>query len=217
MVYVTADSLGEWTQLGLLKPVQFDVWHDFAPEHLVTTGSYRLNFECSDFSKVRSFCWVRSVYIKDGVELFSRSTRVYPKPEPLTLELPIPLNFRSAGVERQKLQLKKLFKRYASTDVLWTIKTEELYLERQTSENTFLLPLSNVVFSERHPNHPNLWVTIFEEITGYQTYEVGRFYAINSIQVASDPLVESLPNLLRTTFTSREPIKPNTLQVRIVA
>jgi hypothetical protein len=214
---VITDELGEWYQFGIVKPTEYNVWHKLTPIHKVKSGNYRFTFDCKDFARINSFIWVRSVYFKDGKELYSRSTRVYPHSVPIHVELPIPTSLKLTGVESQRLEAKKLFKYYKHEDILWTVRAEELYLNAEQSENTFLLTLSHVVRSEPHPEESDLWLTIFEEKTGYDSYEVGRFYSQNTNDVVSDPIVETYPNRLIASFTSKKPIQPNSIKVRIVA
>lgn len=131
---VTSDSFGEWYQLGFIKPVDYNKWYDLTPEHDVHSGRYRFNFTCDQFDRIHSYCWVRSVYIKDELELYSQSRKVYPHPVPLDVAMPIPADYRSQGVGRQRLQLKKLLRPRTSSDYLWTLRIEELYVPAQQLE-----------------------------------------------------------------------------------
>ncbi len=214
---ITTDTFGDWYQLGFIKPDLYNNWYQLTPEHEAHSGAYRFTFECKNFEAIRSYIWVRSVFVKDGRELYSQSRKVYPQPVPLRIQMSIPPDLIATGVSRQKLQCKKLLKYRYSTDFMWSVRIEELYIEPQESENTFLLTLTNVVRSQALESDPDLWVTTFEESTGYNTYEVGRFYTADTNRIVSDPIVETYPNLLRTTFTSKQPVQPNTIKVRLVA
>ena len=214
---VTTDPIGEWYQLGFIKPMNYNQWYELTPEHDVHSGRYRLTFTSDRFAQVRSYSWVRSVYVKDGVEIYSQSRRVYPHPLSLDIAMPIPADYRAQGVERQRLQLKKLLHPRRSTDYIWSVRIEELYVELGASDNTFFITLTNIVSSRRNLDDPELWDTVFEEETGYSAYEVGRFYTADASNVLSDPVVETYPNRLVSKFTSRQPIQPGTIKVRLVA
>jgi hypothetical protein len=216
-VPIASDKFGEWYQLGQVQPIDYNVWYDLTPDHEIHSAVYRLSFISEQFDLIHSFFWVRSIFLKDGQELYSQSRKVFPHPVPLFIEMPVPINLKSVGVTSQRLQFKKLLTRWAGSDYLWTVKVEELYLVRpQSTKSTVLIPLVHIKESYALPEYPALWVTVFEENTGYDVYELGRFYTADTDEIVSDPIVETYPNRVKATFTRAKPVEPNTIKMRIV-
>lgn len=131
---VTSDSIGEWSQLGFINPIVFNDWYELTPEHDVRSGRYRFSFTCKQFGEIRDYCRVRSVYVKDGAAIYSQSRKVYPQPVPLDIALPIPADYQSLGVTRQRLELIMILKRRSYTSFPWTLRIEELYVPAQQLE-----------------------------------------------------------------------------------
>ncbi len=214
---VIVDNYGGWYQLGDVRPIDYNVWYDLTPAHDVHSAVYRLSFISDQFDLIRSFIWVRSIFLKDGQELYSQSRKVFPHPVPLFIEMPVPTNLKAVGVSNQRLQFKKLLTRWAGSDYLWTVKVEELHISHaQSTKSTVLIPLVHVKASYTIHENPVLWVTVFEETTGYDAFEIGRFYTADTDEVVPDPIVELYPNKVRVTFTRKQPVEPNTIKMRIV-
>ena len=65
-----------------------------------------------------------------GELIVGRAQRVYPKPEPQLIAVPIPSELRASGISTQNLALKKVGRYYrTSSDWMWKLKLEELLIE----------------------------------------------------------------------------------------
>ncbi len=208
------DFLGDWIQIGSCTP-EFDEWVYVGSEHKVTSGNYRLKFTSNNFKAIKSFAWIRAIYNPNNDLIVSPARRVYPKPEPMHLEFPLPINLVNANLSNQQFQIKKILKWRYSTDWLWRISLEQLVLDTQNdTRNTFMLDLDNPTYS-KDPERSELWVTTFNQPVPYSSYEVGRYYDQRN-QVISDPITDAQPYKLIAIFTADQPIPPDLYKVRIV-
>lgn len=125
---MTQDAFGDWKDLGTLTLTSVNEWYKFPiTSYPIYTRSYRLTFQCSNFTKVRSFGWLRPVYFVSGApSLYARAIRVYPKPEPLLLEFPIPQDLLSRNIDYQDFEIKRVLGRYRSSDLIWSVTLESL-------------------------------------------------------------------------------------------
>ncbi len=184
-------------------------------EHKVTSGNYRLKFTSNNFKAIKSFAWIRTIYNPNNDLIVSPARRVYPKPEPMNLEFPLPINLVNANLSNQQFQIKKILRWRYSTDWLWAISLEQLALDIQNdTKNTFMLELDNPTYS-KDPERSELWVTTFSQPVPYSSYEVGRYYDQRN-QVISDPITDAQPYKLVSIFTADQPIPPDAYKVRIV-
>lgn len=217
---VITDPFGRWSLLGSCNPDYYK-WVNFGIKHQVNSGTYKLIFQCSDFNFLNSFAWMRSVYEISGEIIVSPSIRVYPKPQHLKLEFPLPKNLVAVGVDSQYFELKKVFKRYKNIDKLWSVELQELILDNAPeSDNAFFLTLENVSYA-RDPQYPNFYISTFTERVrdkgkDIRNYEVGRFYTVETDEIFSDPQVIRNPYELVCIFTQRRPIQPGELKVRVI-
>jgi hypothetical protein len=209
------DEYGTWLVIGESQ-LDYYKWVKVGDFHDVTSGTYRLTFQCSDFSLLNSFAWIRAVHAIGGNEIVSSASRIYPKKESLRIELPIPHNFQALQIKQQRIEVMKVWRRWKNTDKLWTLKIEELVMKDESpSQNTFLLDLDNPSYA-RDPERPELWVTTFTQDVPYGRYEVGRYYDSTSNQVIGDPITDAQPYRLIAIFTANRPISPSEYNVRIV-
>lgn len=215
MTSTIQDEYGTWLIVGEAQPDYYK-WIKVGGFHDVTSGTYRIHFQCSDFSLLNSFAWIRAVHSIDENEIVSPAFRIYPKKEQLRIELPIPHNFQALQIKQQRIEVMKVWKRWKNTDKLWTLKLEELVMgDESPSQNTFLLELDNPSYT-RDPERSELWVTTFIQDVPYGRYEVGRYYNLATNQVISDPITDAQPYKLTAIFTAARPILPNEYKVRIV-
>lgn len=217
----TQDHFGQWLQVGTAQPDHYK-WLPIGDYHEVTSGTYRLTFECSDYLKLNSFAWLRTMHRKENEVIVSPSIRVYPKPQHLRIEFPMPDTLKLIGVSTQALEIMKVFKRrhgLARYDKVWTVKAEQLRLEnQQATKNTFFLVLENVRYTQ-DPLNPGFYLSVFEEPLAFEQYEIGRFYRVADETIYADPLIDKQPYLLRCVFTSNSQdtlVQPGTLKVRII-
>jgi hypothetical protein len=209
------DEYGTWLIVGEAQ-LDYYKWVKVGDSHDVTSGTYRLTFQCSDFSLLNSFAWIRAVHAIDDNEIVSPASRIYPKRESLRIELPIPHNFQALQIKQQRIEVMKVWRKWKNTDKLWTLKIEELVMKDEApSQNTFLLELDNPSYS-RDPERSELWVSTFNQDVPYGRYEVGRYYDAATNQVISDPITDAQPYKLIAIFTADRPIPPNEYKVRIV-
>lgn len=215
---LVVDAIGTWEKVGeTISP--YDQWQRFGEIHPVISGQYRVKFSSANINLVRSFAWIRTVYLGS---LVSPARRIYPKPEPMRLAFPIPNEYLSVGIKTQQFEILKKFRRYQSRDSVWGLSIEQLITENLDSENTTTVILSNPSYT-RDPMRGELWISNFsEEVRDKRglllaTFEVGRFYQVSDNQVVSDPVIlESSNGRLSVAFTSPELIQPDSVYVRII-
>lgn len=216
------DDFGDWLFIGTITP-EFYLWSSVGNFHEVSSGFYRLIFECSDFSLLNSSAWIRAVYKKGETSLVSQSIRVYPKPEPLALNLEIPQMFSAGGVALQAIQVMKTWKKTSrwggiQEDKLWSVQAEQLVTPTKTTKNTIFVVLDEVSYTE-DPQNPGFYLSTFIERLPYAEYEVGRFYSVQDETIIADPFIDKKPYQLTCVFTGKSQnslMQPGTVKVRII-
>lgn len=125
------DDIGVWNDLGTLQPTTLNEWVKFPSTAVGGNATLRVTFFCTDFSKVRSSCWFRPNYKTANTDQVGRAIRLYPKPERILLDIPVPEELQERSVFFRDFQLLKtlrLRKRPGITpDIPWSIKLEELW------------------------------------------------------------------------------------------
>lgn len=215
---IITDVIGTWEKLGeAMSP--YDQWQKVGELHTVTSGQYRLKFFSEKINQVRSFAWIRTIYVGS---LVSPARRIYPKQEPMRLYFPIPDEYLSVGITAQQFEILKKFRKYQSRDQLWSLSIEQLVMETKNSENTTTVILDNPSYT-RDPVRGELWVSTYsQEVRDkrgilLEVFEVGRFYQVSDNAITSDPVIlQSSNGRLVVAFTSPEIIQTDTLYVRII-
>lgn len=216
------DDFGEWLIVGSVTP-EFYTWSPLGNFHEVSSGFYRLIFECSDFSLLNSSAWIRAIYKKGGTSLVSQSSRIYPKAESLALNLEIPQIFSAVGVTLQAFEIMKVWQKTnrwggIQEDKLWSVQIEQLTAPVQTTKNTIFIVLDEVSYTE-DPQNPGFYLSTFTEKLPYAEYEVGRLYSVANEAVLADPFIDKQPYQLKCVFTGKNQsslIPPGTVKVRII-
>lgn len=127
--FTTYDDIGAWLNLGTIAP-EYNVWEKFPVQANFFNSVFRLTYDCSDYAKIRSFGYLRSVYSSD-VEIHDRANRFYPKPglEIIYFKYPDDFKVRSSYFPR-RFEVMRIFKGRLnlgySADISWTVKLEEL-------------------------------------------------------------------------------------------
>lgn len=108
-----------WKSLGTLTP-QFDDWILFPLPTYADT--FRISYS-GDFQRINSSGYLRQFY---AVGQVSQAVRLFPKPESVIFEMPIPQELRNYGQQQRYLSIKKVMNRWQSLDVWWQCQVEEL-------------------------------------------------------------------------------------------
>ena len=117
-----------WQALGTLTPNQ--QWQTFA-FHSDGTSVLKIAYQVpgDDFSKVKSFAWLRRAWRGTAPLQVEKSLRLYPKPEHQIVEIPIPPDFRRIGQTQAEYQIKRGFSRYYEiSEPIWSVTLEALTL-----------------------------------------------------------------------------------------
>lgn len=223
----TIDEFGHWLLVAdhyTVSADRFHLWNKLGDYHLVSSGTYRFSFSSPDFAQVGSLAWIRAVHTmpNSSNEIVGPARRIYPKPEKIRYEFPIPENLNAIGINKQRLEFKPIFHRYRTSTKIWTIQCEQLIAKSRDSEATTTVVLSNPSYT-RDETVNGLWISTFiEEVRDKRgillsNFEVGRFFQILDNLPISDPVIlEAANGKLTVAFTSPALIQPDTLYVRII-
>lgn len=131
MPYVTDDT-GIWNQLGGIIPLH-DQWIVFPELAVAANATFRVQINCSDFSKINSFCYIRSRYMTQSTNQETLAIRIYPRGHPngkFLLDLPPNGDLLARGVYSRSIEIKKVIrwrKWYGIVpDINYSISLEEL-------------------------------------------------------------------------------------------
>jgi hypothetical protein len=124
------DDIGVWNDLGTITPSCTD-WIKFPNTATGANATLRATYFCSDFSKVKSWCWLRARYRTGDSDQVSQSIRLYPKADKQLIEFPIPQDLQDRSVYFRDFEVRKFLKLRRSVgitpDIIWQIKLEELW------------------------------------------------------------------------------------------
>ncbi len=126
----TGDDIGIWNNLGTITPT-LNQWVKFPTTATGANATLRVTYICNDFSKVNSYCWIRSRYQTSNSNQVSKAIRLYPTSDKQLIEVPIPQDLQDRSIYFRDFEVKKVIKyrRYIGTtpDIVWQIKLEELW------------------------------------------------------------------------------------------
>lgn len=126
----TQDNFGVWSNLGTVTPLHHQ-WIEFPGQAQDLNETIRLTFECSDFSRINSFGWLRVIYKVNGQLVVEPSTRIYPKEEKIIIPMPVNPEFFQRGNSFRSFQIMKKhrWQRYIgyTPDINWKVTLEELW------------------------------------------------------------------------------------------
>lgn len=124
------DDIGIWNDLSSVVPSS-KFWTKFP---IVATGAndtIRIRFESQDFSKIKSFIWLRSRYQTANSDQVSQAIRIYPQQEKQIIQIPIPQDLQDRSVYFRAFEIKKQlrYRRYIGTasDINYLVFCEELW------------------------------------------------------------------------------------------
>lgn len=125
-----SDDIGVWNFLGIITP-NYDVWTKFPTTATGANATLRATYICGDFSKIRSWCWLRPRYQTANTDQVGQAIRLYPSPNKQIIEVPIPQDFQDRSIYYRDFEVRKnsRYIRYIgrNPDIIWQIQLEELW------------------------------------------------------------------------------------------
>jgi hypothetical protein len=186
------DDLGIWVQLGTVNN-GFD-WHSFPVSSSTGNSTYRIGFQCANFPKIKTICYLRAVYQTAGSKIVDQKwVKLYPKIEKEIVEVPLSPLFQKQNLTRSIEIISKLkFNPIGQTvlDQPYTITLEEF------------LPYAETINAVN--NIPQLQGIIDQELTqlrGELTTEIVNSInqsimdKLNIIEVEYKTIIDTLKNL----------------------
>ncbi len=130
MPQTITDDIGVWNNLGTITPTSSN-WIKFPNTATGANATLRVTYFCDDFSKVKSWCYLRARYQTADSNQVSQSIRLYPKTDKQLIQFPIPQDLQDRSVYFRDFEIKKFLKVRRSVgttkDIIWQIQLEELW------------------------------------------------------------------------------------------
>ena len=126
---LSQDDVAVWKNLGTITP-EFLTWKKFQETSTGGNSVFRVKFTCSDFSKVRSFIWLRPRFQTAQTNQVERATRVYPKPDDMILEFPVPKDLFDRNLYFRDFEIIKgrsYSGRGIITEPIYQVQLEEIW------------------------------------------------------------------------------------------
>lgn len=124
------DDIGVWNPLGRINSPSLELWTPFPV--LSTTGNalFRVQFYCSNFNRISSFCWIRVNIKTQGTEQAFKPIRLYPTEQKQLIEIPVPKDLELRNVYFRSIEVKKSIRRVryigVIPDIRWDISLDEI-------------------------------------------------------------------------------------------
>lgn len=121
------DSIGVWNDLGSIIPAP-NQWLKFPTTANGGNDCIRLSFFFPPEAVINSWGWIRAIYTTADTAPVSQSVKVYPKLQPMLLDLTIPKDLRDRGIIFRDFEFLKIVRQsYVLKDYDWSVKLEELW------------------------------------------------------------------------------------------
>lgn len=117
------DDLGTWSDLGNIEP-SFNEWRNFFLG-TIQGETFRLLFNSPDWTKkANTWLWIRHEFYNGDTTL---AQKVYPRIQPVIIDLPIPKMYVNAGIIVTSISIKKggKFKLGITPHVPWSVTVHE--------------------------------------------------------------------------------------------
>lgn len=122
-----SDSIGVWNDLGSVVPTP-NQWVKFPITANGGNDLVRLSFFFPPEAKINSWGWIRAMYTTADTAPVSQAVKVYPKLQPMLLDMTIPKDLRLRLVLFRDFEFLKIVRKsYVVEDYDWSVKLEELW------------------------------------------------------------------------------------------
>lgn len=126
----STDSVGNWRYLGYILTIKRQ-WVKIPTAATGGTATFRAVFLCSNWARLSSYLLLRPQYQVSGAPQLGQAIRIWPAPQPLIFEMPIPQELRDRGIIEREIEILKVgrLRRGAgiSPDANLEIRLEELW------------------------------------------------------------------------------------------
>lgn len=126
---LSQDDVAVWKNLGTLTP-EFLTWKKFQETSTGGNSIFRVKFICTDFSKIRSFCWLRARFQTAQTNQVEQAIRIYPKPENMIFEIPVPKDLFDRNIYFRDFEIikgRKYRGKGTITEPAYQVQLEEIW------------------------------------------------------------------------------------------
>ncbi|ULP73106.1 hypothetical protein BDGGKGIB_02759 [Nodularia sphaerocarpa UHCC 0038] len=124
------DDIGIWNDLGTVRAERRE-WHKLPNTSVGGNPTIRISFICSDWEALSSYILIRPLYKTANSEQVGQATRIFPRPIPEIVEIPIPNDLLARFINFRDFEVYKVGRRLRTVgitpDANLDVRGEELW------------------------------------------------------------------------------------------